>query len=156
MKQPDFDVAAAHRYFGPYCFNACWDLIEKSNRTVDDDRMMVALSQASLFHWRNRPDVTDKNLAIGYWQVSRVYALVGAAQEAKRYAELGLSLSGEAAPFHKAYAHEAMARAARGLGDVSLAASHLAQAWALVAAVKTEDDRKLLTTDLEGLGPRPA
>ncbi|MBL6852011.1 MAG: hypothetical protein ISS15_10800 [Alphaproteobacteria bacterium] len=49
MKQPDFDVATAHRYFAPYCFNSCRDLIEKADRTADDELMMVALSHASLF-----------------------------------------------------------------------------------------------------------
>jgi len=156
MKQPDFDVAAAHRYFAPYCFNAAWDLIEKKTRTAEDDRLMVALSQASLFHWLNRPDLTDKNLAIGYWQLSRVYALTGTCEEAKRYADLCIALSADAAPFHKAYAHEALARAALGLGDGGLAATHLAQAWSLAQSVKDDADRKLLETDLESLGPRPS
>lgn len=155
MKQPDFDVAAAHRYFAPYCFNACWDLIEKTDRTADDDRMMVALSQASFFHWRNRPDVTDRNLAVGYWQLSRVYALTGAHAEAKRYAELCFSLSGGSGPFGLGYAHEALARAAQGLGDGAAAATHLREAWALAAGVTDARDRKLLENDLESLGPRP-
>ena len=49
-KAPEFDLEAAHRYFAAHCFNTAWDLIEKKNRTPEDDRMMVALNQASLFH----------------------------------------------------------------------------------------------------------
>lgn len=40
-QEPDFDVAAAHKYFAATCFNRAWDLIEKENRTAAEDRMMV-------------------------------------------------------------------------------------------------------------------
>jgi hypothetical protein len=53
-KQPDFDVKAAHRYFSAHCFNAAWELIEKKDRTPEEDRQMVSLNQASLYHWRGR------------------------------------------------------------------------------------------------------
>jgi hypothetical protein len=155
MKAPEFDLAQAHRYFSAYCFNAAWDLIEKNDRTADDDRMMVALSQASIFHWHQRADVTDRNRSVGYWQASRVYALVGAREEAKRYADLCFSFSQELEPFHRAYAHEALARAAWGLGDDRATAAHLAAAWELAARVTDGADRKLLESDLESLGPRP-
>ena len=56
MREPDFDLAKAHHYFAASCFNAAWDLIEKPDRTSEDDRLMVSLSHASLFHWRNRTD----------------------------------------------------------------------------------------------------
>jgi hypothetical protein len=72
----DFDLATAHKYFAANCFNGAWDLIEKKDRTNEDDQMMVALSYASIYHWSNRPDCDDQKLSIGYWQASRVQALI--------------------------------------------------------------------------------
>jgi hypothetical protein len=152
MKQPGFDLAEAHRWFAPYCFNAAWDLIEKTDRTADDDRLMVALSQASLYHWLNRPDLTDRNLSIAYWQLSRVHVLAGSPTEARRYAELSLELSAELHPFHRAYAHEALARAAFSLGDEGPAAQHLSAAQALASQVEDPTDRALLEADLRTIG----
>ena len=50
------DESKAHRYFSADCFNATWDLMEKSDRTSDDDEMMRAMAHASLFHWLKRDD----------------------------------------------------------------------------------------------------
>src|SRR5208282_6386095 len=112
LKPPTFDVAAADRYFAAYCFNAAWDLIEKADRTAEDDRQMITLNQASIFHWTRRPDCTDRNLSIGYWQASRIQALVGNAVESRRHGETCFGYSGALEPFYLAYAHEALARAA--------------------------------------------
>ncbi|MBL6852010.1 MAG: hypothetical protein ISS15_10805 [Alphaproteobacteria bacterium] len=59
-------------------------------------------------------------------------------------------------PFGVAYAHEALARAALGLGEGGAAAAHLREAGELAKSVTDERDRKLLETDLESLGPSPA
>jgi hypothetical protein len=152
MKQPEFDLADAHRYFAVHCFNAAWDLIEKPDRTADDDRQMIALSQASLFHWLNRPDLTDRNLSIGYWQLSRVHVLAGWPEQARLYADLSLEHSGGLQPFHRAFAHEARARAAFALGEEALGAEHLSAAQALAREVDDPGDRALLEADLQTLG----
>jgi len=71
-KSPEFDVAAAHKYFAAHCFNTAWELIEKPSRTTEEERLMVALNQASIFHWLNRADCDRRRLSIGYWQASRI------------------------------------------------------------------------------------
>ena len=48
---PDFDTEQAHRYFSTHCFNMAWQLIEKPDRTPEDDEQMIRLAQASLWHW---------------------------------------------------------------------------------------------------------
>ncbi len=151
----DLDLAEAHRYFARHCFNAAWDLIEKKDRTAAEDRLMVALSQASIYHWLNRPDVTDKNLSIGYWQASRIQSLVGSSEEARRCAETCFEFSRDLEPFYQAYAYEALARASQGIGDDRAVADYLKKAWDLTQAVKDEKARKALEADLANLGPRP-
>lgn len=150
-QEPDFDVAAAHKYFAAHCFNRAWDLIEKNNRTPDEDRMMVALNQASLFHWMNRPDCSDRRMSVGYWQASRIQALLGNAGEAQRNGEICFSFSHELDPFYLGYAHEALARSASLSGDKARAVDHLARAETQAAQVAEKADRELLVADLAAL-----
>ena len=77
----EFDTSAGHKYFAAHCFNRAWDLIEKPDRTPEDDRLMVAMSQASIYHWLNRDDCDNRRLSVGYWQASRIQALIGHAVE---------------------------------------------------------------------------
>ncbi len=151
MKPPEFDVAAAHRFFAADCFNRAWDLIEKPERTADEDRLMVALSGASIFHWLNRPDCTDRNRSIGYWQASRIHALLGHATEAARHAATCLGYSGDLAPFYLGHAHEAAARAALLAKDSARARDHLAKAEVLAERVIEKDDRDRLAAELAEL-----
>ncbi len=147
-KEPTFDVEAAHKHFSAACFNAAWDLIEKSDRTLEEDEQMIRLNQASLWHWTQRADGTDKNISIGYWQASRIYALLGQAANALRYAELCLQITPPDETFCLGYAHEALARAYRIAGERDKSATHLAQAKTLADAIEKADDKKLLVDDL--------
>lgn len=150
-KTPDFDVAAAHKYFSAHCFNSAWELIDKPQRTPDEDRRMVTLNQASIFHWSNRPDCEPMHLSVGYWQASRIQAILGNAAEARRHGEVCLAYSQGLAPFYLGYAHEALARAAWVAGDAQAAARELALAQQQAAAIERAEDRALLVKDLEQL-----
>jgi hypothetical protein len=148
---PSFDVDAAHRYFAADCFNKAWELMESPRRTAEEDRLLVALNQASLYHWLQRPDCDNTALSVGYWQASRIQALLGNAGEALRHAEACRSVSAGLEPFYQGYACEALARAARLSGDSDTAAEFLAQAEAHAAQVVRDDDRALLFKDLTAL-----
>jgi hypothetical protein len=150
-KVPDFDVTAAHKYFSANCFNKAWDLIEKKNRTQDEDRLMVTLNQTSIYHWLQRDDCTSEHLSVGYWQASRIQALLGNATEATRFAEVCLTYSGELPPFYLGYAHEALARAHKLAGRAVDAQRHLTLAVELAAKIGKQGDRELLETDLSQL-----
>ncbi len=97
---PPFDLAVAHRFFSAQCFNDAWDLVGKADRTPGEDEYLISVCHASLWHWRCRADCTGRHLSIGYWQLSRVYALVGEAANSRKYGELCRSVSefGRAAP----------------------------------------------------------
>jgi len=148
---PEFDLAAAHRYFAAHCFNGAWNLLDKPDRTEEDNRLMVALNMASLYHWSQRPDCSDMNRSVGYWQASRIHAVLGLAHDAQRYAETCLSFSGELEPFYLGYAHEALARAAALAGDRLRATEHVTLARACAAQVTDETERKMLLDDLAGI-----
>lgn len=149
--QPDFDLVAAHKYFSAWCFNRAWDLMEKPDRTDAEIRLMESLCHASIFHWSSRPDCTDRNLSTGYWQASRIHALIGNAQGASLYAQACLGYSTNLEPFHLGYAYEALARAASLMNDQANFVDYLDRAESLVQQVADEHDRQLLAADLAQL-----
>jgi hypothetical protein len=146
-----FDEARAHKHFAAECFNWTWNLIEKPCRTPEDDEQMRSLCHASLWHWTQRDDCTPRNLSIGYWQLSRVYALLGRAEDATRYGELCLRHSESEAPFYIGYAHEALARAAMVGGDARRLSEHLGAARQFAAQVTNPEEREMLVKDLDGI-----
>ncbi len=147
-KDPGFDTAAAHRFFSAHCFNRAWELIEKPARTPDDNRLLVALNQASIFHWQQRPDCTDTHRSIGYWQASRIQALLGNAAEARRYGEISLAFAEHAEPFYRGYAFEALARAEKLAGSAARSAEFAAKARDFAQSVSEADEREALLADL--------
>jgi hypothetical protein len=148
--EPTFDLEAAHRYFSTNCFNKAWDLIETEERTPADEDEMLNLSLASLWHWTQRADCTKKELSIGYWQVSRIYAITGRPENAMWYAQRCLEVTEDAElpPFYMGYAYEALARAASANRDRRATAEYLGRARAYAAREQSEDDRQLLLDDL--------
>ncbi len=150
-KAPEFDITAAHKYFSSNCFNKAWDLIDKLDRTLEEDRLMVALNQASIYHWLQREDCNHQRLSVGYWQASRIQTLFGNTAEALRLADVCHSYSGELKPFYLGYAHEALARAHQLAGNSKEAAHHLAFSHELAARIGDKGEREMLMSDLEKL-----
>ena len=152
-KAPDFDAVAAHRYFAAQCFNRSWTLIEKSERTEEEDEQLIALGHASFWHWTQRADCAPANMSVAHWLLSRIYALVGNVAQARRYAASCLAVSerGEVAPLFVGFAHEALARAALLARDQQAAEGYLERAQELTSKVDDEEDRRNLQHDLDAL-----
>ena len=160
MTGHDFDSAAANRHFSTDCFNRVWDLLDKPDRSADDDRLMVSMCHASLFHWQQRPDCSSRNLSIGYWQLSRVYAVLGQADNARQFARICRTHSEHEEPFYLGYAYEALARAEFTAGNAAAGEQFLAAAREQAALVTDTGERELLERDLETMSatvkPDPA
>lgn len=140
-----------HRKLSADSFNRTWELLDKENRSQEEDERMISLAHSSLAHWRMREDCTDQNLGIGYWQISRVYAVLGDGNNAKRYGELCLAVSGKEPPFYLGYAHEALARAALVQKDRGAFDRHLAEARTQASLVGDPGERTFLEDDLATL-----
>jgi len=149
--EPEFDKSKAHRYFAVACFNKAWELIDKQDRTAEENEEMIRLTQASIWHWTQREDCKGSNLSIGYWQASRVFAIIGRVEDARRYGKLCLKHSQQEQPFYLGYAYEALARAEKLAGNADLMASYLANATRLAHQIDEADDRKALLDDLNSI-----
>jgi hypothetical protein len=148
---PAFDLAVAHRFFSAQCFNDAWELIGKADRTPAEDEYLISVCHASLWHWRCRTDCTSRHLSIGYWQLSRVYALLNEPVNARKYGELCRDVSGAEGPLLRGYACEALARAAMVGGDRAAMVRFKREAHLLATQVEDTDDRALLVNDLNSI-----
>lgn len=128
-------------------FNACWTLLRKPDRSTEDDRLMLTLAHTSRALWSGPGGARES--AIGDWQISRCYAVLGQGQMAVLYAQSALSLAQDTPldPFMIASCQEALARALRVSGNAG-AATHLARARAMADLLEDPDDRQALLDDL--------
>jgi tetratricopeptide (TPR) repeat protein len=148
--KPEFDMKAAHKYFSAACFNGAWELLDKSDRTAEEDEQMLRLSMASHWHWTQREDCADTNISVSYWQASRIYAVLGQVENAKRYAELCLAVSqgDDIPPFYLGYAYEALARAELVAGNKKQMQANLKEAHKAADKVADKEEQKWLLDDL--------
>jgi hypothetical protein len=151
MTEPTFDLQSAHKHFSIACFNRTWEFMDRDKLTSEDAQEMILLSMTSLWHWTQRPECAPNNLFGGNWQISRVYAILGNAPEAMRYAELALKFGKQAGPFHEAYGYEALARAEKVAGNPQRARRHLDSARGLAEKVEEPNQKATLQNDIEQL-----
>ncbi|MEA2104922.1 MAG: tetratricopeptide repeat protein [Candidatus Cloacimonadota bacterium] len=142
-----------HQYFSATCFNNCWKFIEKSELSAEDVENMIVLSNASLYHWKQREDCTPQNLSIAYWQLGRVYVLAKELDIAKDYSQkcIDISLKNELSPFYIGYGYEAMARTLAKQKDYDQAKLYLQKGYAELNEVTDKEDKKYLKTDLDNI-----
>lgn len=111
---------------------------------------MIHLCHTSFWNWTQVEDHTPQNISIGYWQLSRVYSVVGNGGQALYYADQCVKVSTEAElpPFFIAYAYEARARAQLVLKQLTKAGESLELAGEFINFVKIEESKKLVETDV--------
>lgn len=150
-EEPRYTLREAQRKLAAQYFNETWDLMEKAERTPEDDVRMVHTTHASRCLWEAVGDAS--NLAIGEWQVSRVYSVLKWAELAAHHGGLSLDHSKAAGqrPFLMGYAHEALCRAALISGERDAARSELTRAAEWLTGLTDEEERGLLSADLEQL-----
>ena len=138
-----------HRKIAADLFNYTWSLLDRKDRTVEDDEEMLHAAHASRYHWGRAG--TPLNTSVGDWQISRVYAMLGRAEPALHHARRALEVTRRHrfARFYLAYAYEGLARAASVAGDRRTRDRSLREARRIGAKVRDQDDRRMLIEDLE-------
>ncbi len=147
---PDTDYRVDdERRLAAALFNATWTLMEKEDRTRDEDDAMLHMAHASRHHWGQIG--TPANLGRGEWQCSRVYAVLGRAEPCLHHAQRCLDICQEngIVDWDLAFAYEALARGHAVAGDMEQARAFTDQALAAAEDIKADDDRELVLSDLE-------
>jgi hypothetical protein len=149
------DEKDLHRYWGKTLFNDVWRLMEKEDRTPDEDALMIHEAHASAYHWLQVG--TPANFARSHWQCSRVYCVLRRPEPALYHARWVLDICqrhgiGE---WDVAFAYEALARAHSAAGDSTETQRWLEQARAASEDIAEDEDRELLLADLETISVVP-
>lgn len=134
-------------------FNLVWNLLERSDRTESDDDRMLHAAHASRYHWGEVGAAEQQ--AVGEWQCSRVYAVLGRGEPALHHAGrvLDIARSDGVPEWVGASGMEAMARASAVTGDEAAAAEWTARARSAAMAIEDEDkeDREVVLGDIATL-----
>jgi DNA-binding transcriptional MerR regulator len=148
---PDTDITDVtdERRLAVALFNATWTLMEKEDRTREEDDAMLHMAHASRHHWGQVGKV--ENLGRGEWQCSRVYAVLGRAEPCLHHAQrcLDICQKNGIGDWDLAFAYEALARAHAVAGDMEQARAYTQQALAAAEDIAEDDERELVLSDLE-------
>ena len=132
-------------------FNGTWDLVDKKERTKDEDLKMIHMAHASRFHWGEIG--TPLEFERGEWQISRVYSLLGMGESALYHAGCCLALCQEnqIGDFDLAFAHEALARGYMVSGNREMMNKHLDLARQAAEQIEKEDDKKYFLSEMKNI-----
>lgn len=136
-------------------FNGVWKLLDKKDRTVEEDDRMLHMAHASRHHWEQVG--TAANLARGEWQCSRVYCVLGRAEPAGHHARRVLEIcqANGIGDWDLGFAYEALARASAVAGDQEQARAWTEQALNAAGDIAEDEERELLLGDLETIPGQP-
>jgi hypothetical protein len=140
-----------HRRSAVDLFNHVWTLLEKQDRTTEEDDRMIHAAHASRYHWEKVG--TPVNLARGEWQVSRVYSVLERSEPALFHAERCLQIcqDHDIGDFDLAFAYEALARASAVAGDEEDRDRYLQLAEEASEKIQKKEDREIVLSDLKSV-----
>jgi hypothetical protein len=145
----------AERRLAADLFNGVWQMLDKPDRTAEEDDRMLHMAHASRYHWGQVG--TAENRSRGEWQCSRVYTVLGRPEPALYHANRNLEIcrTHGIGDFDLAFAYEALARAYALAGDGEQARAWIEQSRAAAADIAEDEDRELLLSDLATIRPEP-
>jgi hypothetical protein len=152
MSEETYTEAEAHRFFAIRFNVQTWDLLEKAERTEEEDELMVYSAQASCRHWLEAG--TGVNHQRGEWMISRVYAVLGLGGAAVAHAQRCLELTEEHADlvedFDRAFAYESLARAYAVAGNREEAFRNIELAQKAGSAIEADENKEIFFGDFDG------
>ena len=137
-----------HRKVATNCFNQAWDLMVKTGRSQEEDTKLLHLAHASLYHWGLVG--TPTNIAVGEWQLSRIYADLGNPKLSLQFAKSCLTTCEENRLSEISHtANEAIARAYAAAKDYRRATRYLGVARRQLDSLALDkEDRKIYSDQL--------
>jgi hypothetical protein len=137
------------RALGGELFNRTYALMEKADRTPDEETEMLHCAHASAYHWAQVG--TAANRSRSEWQCSRDYAVLGwvepALQHARRCHEIVQAHPGDMKDWDLPAAYEALARAHMVAGDVAETRKWAELGRTATAQIADDDDRAVIEAD---------
>jgi len=143
MSEPENRVDhEMHKKLAIDLFNRVWGLLDKPERTTEEDDEMVHAAHASRFHWGEIG--TPLEFERGEWQISRVYSVLNRPEAALHHARSCLEIceANGIVGFDIAFAYEALARAHAAAGNHAKAQEFADLAERAAAAIEDAGNRE--------------
>ncbi|KZE63777.1 hypothetical protein AWM68_11725 [Fictibacillus phosphorivorans] len=146
-----FTMIEWHRKQAVENFNKTWDLMEKKDRTHEEDLDMIHTAHASRFHWGVAGE--PLHFARGEWQISRVYSLLKMSDSALLHGNQSLTLCLEnyIGDFDLAFAYEAVARGYQVKGDENKVEEYCTLALEAAQLIKKKEDKEYFISELNSI-----
>jgi DNA-binding transcriptional MerR regulator len=141
--------AETQRQLGIDLFNKTWTLMERDDRTPEEDDEMIHCAHASAYHWLQVG--TAANRSRSEWQCSRAHAILGQAEQAVHHArrcrEIVEANPDDMKDWDLPAAYEALARAYLVHGDPDEARTWASLGREATARIEDDDDRAVIEAD---------
>jgi tetratricopeptide (TPR) repeat protein len=151
-EEKTYTAAEAHRHFAIQFNGETWGLLNRTERSKEDNDRMVLAAYASLRHWLEAG--TGVHQQRGEWLIARVYSVLGVAESALYHATRCLELTERRATemedFDRAYAYEAMARANAVAGNRDEALKYIELAEKAGEAIADAQNKEIFDGDFNG------
>jgi hypothetical protein len=137
-----------HRKFATSLFNQTWDLLDKEDRTQEENDRMIHAAHASRYHWGEIG--TALEFERGEWQISRVYAVLGRTEAAIYHAQRCLTIckGNGIGDFDIAFAYEGLARGYAVAGDAGKSREYIKLAHQAAEEIEEEGNREYFLSEL--------
>jgi len=146
MSTPQFDVAAAERWFAIQFNNAAWDLVEAVTRSSAETERMLHLAHAACLHWTAIG--TPLNRLRAYVLLAFVYAEAGQASNAQNFADRAAAelpaIASPVSAFDQASIVAAKASGCRAAADLEGTARWLEQVREIAAGLTDADEARVV------------
>ena len=144
------DTAAKewHKKSAINLFNLVWELLDKEERTTDENDRMLHAAHASRFHWGEIGSPLE--FERGEWQVSRVYSVLNRSEAAIHHARRCYAICKESGigDFDIAFANEALARAYAVAGDAVKSSEYIRLGEKAGELIEDKDNREYFISEL--------
>lgn len=150
-EEKKFTEREYHKKSAVESFNLVWNLLDKKDRTKEENDRMVHAAHASRFHWGEIGTAVE--IERGEWQISRVYSILNRPQSAIYHAQrcLAICKDNDIGDFDIAFAYEAMARASAVADKWSDCEKYIQLAKDAGEKIAEKGDRNYFFSELESI-----
>jgi hypothetical protein len=150
-EEKTYTLSQAHYHFAVDYHGKTWELLDKAQRSRDEDERLLDYAHASLAHWRTAGGAVRHQR--GEWMLARVYAVLGdgaaALEHAQRCFQIFKESESEMEEFDLPFVYEAIARAQAVAGNAAEARKFLDLARKAGEGIQEVEDRELFFKELQ-------
>jgi tetratricopeptide (TPR) repeat protein len=148
-EETKYSLEQAHLYFAKSLNGEVWSLLDKENRSREQDEHMLAAAFGSYYHWFQIGNQANRQR--GEYLIARVYLELGNTSEALAHAQRCLELTNQfrdhMQDFDQAFALEMFARTNAAANKNEVAREYYNRAKKAGQKIADEEDRQIFFAD---------